>query len=115
MVPLGETDTPHGLARFESTCCATPGISDWKFVHEYVSAPAGAPIRVATANGSRAVREVVFIGLMIGEVGDAVRLAWLAGRCRYLRSFAIHVGRAFSGRIHSRLKHWLKRSASQRC
>ena len=27
-VPPDETDMPHGLTRFGSTCCATPGMSD---------------------------------------------------------------------------------------
>src|SRR4029453_11502939 len=33
IVPFGaETDMPHGLTRFGSTCSATPAMSDWKFV-----------------------------------------------------------------------------------
>src|SRR6476646_7004291 len=35
IVPFAaETDMPQGLTRFGSTCCATPAMSDWKFVHE---------------------------------------------------------------------------------
>src|SRR6266496_2510764 len=55
IVPLGETDTPHGLTRFGSTCCATPGISDWKFVHEYVSPKTFGAARIASANKDTAM------------------------------------------------------------
>jgi len=54
IVPPGDdTDMPHGLTRFASVCCATPAMSDWKFVHEYVSARADVVImNAAVANSS---------------------------------------------------------------
>src|SRR5206468_5900437 len=33
-VPVEFAAMPHGLTKLGSTCCATPGISDCKFVHE---------------------------------------------------------------------------------
>src|SRR6266446_1638997 len=54
IVPFAETDMPQGLTRFGSICCATPGISDWKFVHEEVSARADTAVNSPTAKKSRA-------------------------------------------------------------
>src|SRR5207244_7204710 len=34
IVPLDPAAIPHGLTRCGSVCCATPAMSDWKFVHE---------------------------------------------------------------------------------
>src|SRR6266436_3219700 len=56
IVPFGaETDMPQGLTRFGSTCCATPAMSDWKFVHEYVSARADTAVNSAAPNKSRPI------------------------------------------------------------
>src|SRR6266436_350925 len=54
-VPPGETDMPQGLTRFGSICCATPPMSDWKFVHEYVSARADTAVNSAAPNKSRPI------------------------------------------------------------
>ena len=56
IVPPGdETDMPQGLTRFGQTCCATPAISDWKFVHEYVSARADTTVNIAAPKKSRPI------------------------------------------------------------
>src|SRR5262249_12482016 len=55
IVPVDPAAKPQGLTRFASVCCATPAMSDWKFVHEYVSECADATVNIAAASDSRPI------------------------------------------------------------
>src|SRR5215472_2119160 len=66
IVPPGDdTDMPQGLTRFASVCCATPAMSDWKFVHEYVSACADATVKIAAPKKSRQILVQVLIVFIV--------------------------------------------------